>query len=59
MSYDLMVFDPEVPPPDRAGFMAWYREQVQWVAGHDYNNPANCSPNLAAWFFEMRQQSQH
>jgi len=36
--------------------MAWYSEQVQWVAGHDYNNPENCSPDLAAWFSEMRQQ---
>jgi hypothetical protein len=56
MSYDLMVFDPNVPPPDRAGFMAWYGEQVRWEKDYDYNNPANCSPSLAAWFADMRRQ---
>jgi len=56
MSYDLMVFDPMVPPPDRAGFMAWFDDQVRWQKDYDYNNPANCSANLAAWFSDMRQQ---
>jgi hypothetical protein len=55
MSYDLMVFDPEVPPPDRAGFMAWFGEQVQWNKGSDYNDPTNCSARLGAWFADMRR----
>lgn len=53
MSYDLMVFEPLVPPRDREGFMAWFREQTSWSEGHDYNDPANTSPGLRAWFIDM------
>ena len=56
MSYDLMVFDPEAPPDDRAGFMTWYREHVRWETKYNYNDPTNCSPNLAAWFSEISAQ---
>jgi hypothetical protein len=53
MSYDLMVFDPEAPPPDRDGFMDWYRQQTKWEEGHRYDNPEVSTPELRAWFHEM------
>jgi hypothetical protein len=53
MSYDLMVFDPKAPPPDRAGFMAWYREQTQWRERHSYNDPEVSTPELRRWFLDM------
>jgi hypothetical protein len=55
MSYDLMVFDPSAPPPDRAGYMAWYHEQTQWSEVHDYDDPKVSTPELRAWFLEMIQ----
>lgn len=55
MSYDLMVFEPSAPPPDRDGFMAWYREQTRWSEDHGYNNPDVCTPTLRAWFDDMRK----
>ncbi len=53
MSYDLLVFDPAAAPADREGFMAWFNEQTKWGEGHSYNDPAVCSENLRAWFFDM------
>jgi hypothetical protein len=53
MSYDLMVFAPEVAPKDRKGFMAWYEQQAQWSEGLDYNDPANATENLHNWFLAV------
>ena len=53
MSYDLVVFNPNSPPSDKAGFMDWYRQQTQWKEGHSYDNPDVCTPELRAWFLEM------
>ncbi len=56
MSYDLMVFDPNAPPPDREGFLKWYENQTQWSENHNYNNPDITTPELRAWFIEMINQ---
>jgi hypothetical protein len=53
VSYDLMVFDPDAAPRDRAAFMAWYARQTQWTETHGYNNPDVPTPALRAWFVEM------
>jgi hypothetical protein len=53
MSYDLMVFDPKAPPPDRKGFLDWYRRQTKWDKGQRYDDPAVSTPELRAWFFDM------
>jgi len=55
MSYDLMVFDPQSAPPDRAGFMAWYWKQTEWSEGHKYDDPGVTTPELRAWFMDMIQ----
>lgn len=55
MSFDLMVFEPGAPPPDRVGFLAWCEHQFKWSEEHGYNNPDACTPALRAWFDEMRQ----
>ncbi len=56
MSYDLMVFDPDAPPPDRGGFMAWYKKQTEWTEDHGYHNPEVCTPGLRSWFLDMIKQ---
>ena len=48
-----MVFDPKAPPPDREGFMAWYRQETQWKEGHSYNDPEVSTPEFRGWFLEM------
>lgn len=53
MSYDLVVFNSEVTPKDRTGFIAWYEKQVEWTEDHNYNDPKVSAANLKAWFFEM------
>ena len=55
MSYDLMVFDPSAAPPERPAFVEWYREQTEWSEGHSYDDPANTTPALAAWYEEIRK----
>jgi hypothetical protein len=55
MSYDLMVFDPQVAPKERVAFMAWFDEQSEWEEGHSYDNPEVCTPGLRAWFLDMIQ----
>lgn len=56
MSYDLMVFDPEAAPRDRAGFLRWYRAQVQWSEPHDYQDPARTFAPLAALYFDLARE---
>jgi len=53
MSYDLAVFDPSAPPPNHAGFLAWYKEQIKWGEGHSYDDPKITTPALRDWFLEM------
>lgn len=53
MSYDLMVFRPEIAPRTRPEFMRWYQDQTQWSEGHSYDDPAITSENLKNWFMEM------
>lgn len=53
MSYDLMVFRPDIAPRTRHEFMSWYHDQTRWSEGHSYNDPVVTSDNLKSWFFEM------
>ena len=53
MSYDLMMFDPFVPPTDRTGFLAWFNEQTKWTEDRNYDDPAGTAKALHAWFLEM------
>jgi hypothetical protein len=53
MSYDLAVFDPNLAPDERSEFLAWYDQETKWSKGLDYNDPANLSPSLSGFFFEI------
>jgi hypothetical protein len=53
MSYDLMVFRPDIAPRTRTEFMDWYADQTQWKEEHSYDDPAVTSHNLEKWFLEM------
>lgn len=53
MSYDLLVFAPEIAPKEREAFLAWWDETREWSEDHDYDDPKVCTPQLRAWFMEM------
>jgi hypothetical protein len=53
MSYDLMVFAAEAAPRKRAAFLDWYDAQAEWSEGHDYDDPAVCTPALRAFHAEL------
>jgi len=55
MSYDLMVFEPEAVPARHDEFLEWYARQTKWREDHGYDDPANTSERLRAWFQEMAQ----
>jgi hypothetical protein len=55
MSYDLLVFDPDNPPRDRAAFREWWHHQAEWSEDHGYNDPSVTTPELKAWFDDIRQ----
>lgn len=55
MSYDLAVFDPRDELRDRTNFDGWYDARIEWDDGLDYNNPANASTRLQAWFHDIRK----
>ena len=55
MSYDLLVFDPKHAPRDRAAFMEWWDETSQWAEEHSYDDPLNTTPELQAWYEEIRK----
>jgi hypothetical protein len=53
MSYDLMVFRPDIAPKTRPEFINWFHNQTQWSEGHSYDDPAITSDELRSWFIEM------
>ena len=53
MSYDLMIFDPAGPPPDRIGFLSWYTDIARSGDGRLVTNPAIAAPALQAWYRDM------
>jgi len=55
MSYDLAVFEPSAPPPNHAGFRAWFKDQTKWGEGHRYDDPKITAAPLREWFLEMIQ----
>ncbi|MEP3635976.1 MAG: hypothetical protein ABJN14_01780 [Paracoccaceae bacterium] len=55
MSYDLMVFDPEVAPQDRDSFMEWYEDVAQWDEPRDYDVSDGMTGNLKSFFDLIRQ----
>ncbi len=54
MSYDLMVFAPELAPAKKRGpFLDWYDTQAEWEEQHGYDNPQVCTPALRAFYEEL------
>lgn len=53
MSYDAMVFDPEVAPRKKSEFLKWYKVQTEWTEGHSYDDPEISTPALREWFMDM------
>jgi hypothetical protein len=56
MSYDLLVFDAKTAPNKRDEFLDWYDVRTEWEGEESYDNPANTTPELRAWFMEMIQK---
>lgn len=54
MSYDLMVFAPDLAPAKKRGpFLDWYEQQSEWEEEHTYDNPAVSTPALRAFYEEL------
>ncbi len=54
MSYDLLVFDPHSAPRDRAAFLEWWELTAQWTEGHSYDDPEITTPELRAYYNDLR-----
>jgi len=54
MSYDLLVFDPQVAPVSRPAFMAWYGDLAKWEEARDYNSPEGMTGNLPQFYDRLR-----
>lgn len=50
-----MVFEPDAPPKEPRAFMNWYRQITEWSEGHNYDDPANTTETLRAWYHDMRR----
>lgn len=55
MSYDLLVFDPDIAPRDRDQFMSWYRQLIKWEEPRDYNSIDGTTGNLQAFYDRLRR----
>jgi hypothetical protein len=55
MSFDLMVFEKSKAPKASEDFFLWYDEETQWQEERDYNSLNGTSPQLVAWFMEMKK----
>jgi hypothetical protein len=54
MSYDLMVFAPDLAPAKKRGpFLDWYDQQSEWEEAHGYDDAAVCTPALRAFYDEL------
>ena len=53
MSFDILVFDPEVAPREKEAFLSWWEQQAQWSEDHGYDDAAVSTPALRAWFAEL------
>jgi hypothetical protein len=54
VSYDLMVFDPDVAPRERGAFRTWFEQHTEWSEDRDYSDPAGADPRLVAFYHAMR-----
>ena len=54
MSYDLLVFDPAAAPRERAAFTDWWAQTSEWGEGHSYDDAGNTTPQLRAWYEDIR-----
>ena len=54
MSFDLMVFEKTNAPKFFEDFLSWSTEQTQWTEDRDYDSVEGTSPQLEAWFMEMK-----
>ncbi len=54
MSYDLIVFDPDVAP--REMIAEWYGDVMEADADYDTSDPSSTSPRLRAFYDEMRRK---
>jgi hypothetical protein len=50
-----MVFEPKDAPREKDAFLDWYEEQTQWPEGQPYDGRSETTPNLAAWYADMRR----
>lgn len=56
MSYDLMVFAPDLAPARKRGpFLDWYDKQSEWEEEHSYDDAAVSTPALRAFYEELVQ----
>jgi hypothetical protein len=55
VSYDLMVFDPEKAPRDRAAFKDWYAHQAEWTEDVSNGDLEVTTPALRSWYQAIRQ----
>ena len=55
MSYDLMVFEPDTVPGSHDEFLDWYARETKWGEDHGYDDPANTSDRLRAWYEDISQ----
>ncbi|MEK5397602.1 hypothetical protein [Paenibacillus sp. FSL K6-2859] len=56
MSYDLMAFETSKAPQERAAFMKWYDQQVQWSEDRAYSDPSVLSEALQRFYSELSEQ---
>lgn len=54
MSFDLMVFNPDVAPKDHTEFIGWYEKVTEWEDDATYDNPTSAHPKLYQWYKDMQ-----
>jgi len=50
-----MVFEPDAVPTGHEEFLEWYSRQTKWSEDHGYDDPANTSQQLRAWYQDIVQ----
>lgn len=53
MSYDVMLFDANSAPRERAVFDSWFNTLTQWEGDLDYNDYTHATPALQSFYKEL------
>lgn len=55
MSYNIGVFDCDIVPDTKVGFINWFKKKSEWNEDRDYDSLMGCSEKLCKFFMDIKE----